>query len=67
MTSTKEKVLLVIDRDTGEIERIRESNQNFLESIRFCASRAGLTFEEALTILNDGQPIMTVAFVRRFE
>lgn len=59
------RVLLIIDRATGETERIREDDPNFGASIIMAADRADLAPLQALRLLEDGQDLRTPGFVRR--
>jgi hypothetical protein len=59
------KTLLVIDRATGEVERIRKTDPNYGASIALAAERAGLTPLEALRFLEAGQELATAGFVRK--
>lgn len=59
------KTLLVIDRSSGEIERISEHDGNFHASIASAANICGMTLETAMRILDDGQELVTAGFIRR--
>jgi hypothetical protein len=57
------RTLLIFDRATGATERIHELDGRFFAFIASAASRAGLTCQQALEILEAGQDITTTGFV----
>ena len=62
-------VLVVIDVETGEVERIREDDGNFVASIAHAAERSGLTYQQALTRLLLGEKLVSPGgrFLRKLE
>lgn len=59
--------LILTDRATGEVERIADTDPNFVESIRWAAESNGMKLATAMEILSDGQELATPGFVRRLE
>lgn len=57
--------LEVIDRASGETERIRLDDPNSAASVRYAAERAGLPLDAAWETLLSGGTIATFAFCRR--
>jgi hypothetical protein len=61
------RTLLVINRATGEIEKIPESDPNFRYSVASAALCNDLDLLAALGILDRGQELVTDGFTRRLE
>lgn len=58
--------MLVIDRETGETERIPLSDRNADASIAMGAASARMTEETARDVLECGGDIVTPGFIRRY-
>jgi hypothetical protein len=61
------RTLIVVDRATGETQRIRGDDPKFSASIRRAARSAGLRYHEAVAVLESGGELMTPGFIRRFS
>ena len=61
------RMLEIIDRRTGELERIPEDSGNCTASISLAADRMGIDYGTALAILNDGGDLITTGFIRRWQ
>lgn len=61
------RTLLVIDRKTGETERIREGDGNFHASIALAADKSGMSYTAAMAMLESGGDLGTAEFLRRFD
>lgn len=59
------RTLLVIDRATGETERIPLTDGNAYASVTSAAESCGLTDWQAWSLLAEGQQLGTAGFVRR--
>lgn len=57
--------LELIDRATGEVERIRLDDRNARASVASAAEQCGFAIGQAWCILAEGQEIATPGFVRR--
>lgn len=57
--------LEVIDRQTGEVERIPLADGNASVSVATTAERLGISWEEAWATLEAGGSLTTPGFVRR--
>lgn len=61
MTAT----LLVIDRATGQTERIDETDPRFMESVKASVLPMGITLNRALDLLQQGETLATAGYLRR--
>jgi hypothetical protein len=59
------KTLLVIDRATGETERIPLTDGNAVASVASAAESCGLTDWQAWCLLAEGQELGTAGYLRR--
>ena len=59
------RVLEVIDRQTGEVERIDSSDGNYVASIAQAAERVGRTYDEVLEALERGERVHSTGYIRR--
>lgn len=59
--------LEVVDRASGEVERIRLDDMNSAESVAMAAERNGITTADAWEILISGGHVTTSGFVRRLS
>ena len=59
------RTLLVIDRATGETERIPCTDANAIASIANGANSAGLSLSQAVSMLVDGNELVTNGYLRR--
>lgn len=62
-----QRVLIVEDRETGEIERILESDGNFRASVAIAAEKAGIEYDAAMNQLTAGLTMQTAGFNRYLE
>ena len=59
--------LLVIDRETGQVERISSTDVNFDSSIAAAAGAIGISYYDAIDTLYAGGELATCGYVRRLE
>lgn len=59
--------LLVIDRATGEVERIKPFDANHQQSIMSAADKMGIEESDAYARLMMGQELVTCGFIRKYD
>lgn len=59
------RTMIVIDRDTGKEESIKDNDPRFAVELRIAADRNDITEATALRALDEGQAIVTPGYIRR--
>jgi hypothetical protein len=59
------KQLLIIDRATGAEEKVPQGDPRFMAEVTATANASGMLEQTVLTVLRNGQQILTAGFLRQ--